>query len=63
MITTQWLRNNFAWIKWIVLLVWSAIMFFGGNYISYREMQIKVENLEKFYEDVNKKLDIIISKL
>jgi len=63
MITTQWLRNNFAWIKWIVLLVWSAIMFVGGNYISYRDMKVKVENLEKFYEDVNKKLDIIISKL
>lgn len=60
---SNWIKENFSWLKWILGAIWSAIIFWVGNYISYIKMRADVDAIMKTNETIIEQLTIIISKL
>ena len=66
----NWLKENFKWLGWILGVIWTAIAFWAGNYISYVNMKAEVKTLSetvdmilKTNEMIQQQLIVIISKL
>jgi len=64
------INKNYGWIKWVLFVVYSAVLALGGNYISYVDLKAKVVSIEKTVdlmyktnEDIKKQFNIVIESL
>jgi len=65
-----WLKEHLHWLKWALGAIWTAVVFWVGNYISYLKMKSEVEVLKgtvdmilRTNEVIQEQLTVIISKL
>ena len=67
---SEWIKENFKWLKWVLGAFWTAIAFWAGNYFSYIKMKAEVETLKATVdmilstnETILAQITVIISKL
>jgi len=75
---TNWIKDNYGWIKWVIGIVWSLFIAYGTyqkmkwdiedmkkdmEVANIREMRIAIEDIQKTNDNINTQLNIILNHL
>lgn len=52
-ITLKWFRENWGWIKWVLGIIYSAVIITGSSYLSYQKMKWDIDQMKKDMETAN----------